>query len=60
VRVYSNDIPGISSVAFVTPGGQKVLIALNTGSQWQQFNIEFNGKTASVSLNGGAVATYVW
>ncbi|MGN6296379.1 MAG: glycoside hydrolase family 30 protein [Ginsengibacter sp.] len=60
VRIHSSDIPEISSVAFLTPGGQKVLIALNTGSQWQQFNIEFNGKTASASLNSGAVATYVW
>ena len=60
VRIYSSEIPGISSVAFLTPGGQKILIALNTGSQWQQFNIQFDGKTASASLNSGAVATYVW
>jgi glucosylceramidase len=60
VRIYSSEIPGISSVAFLAPDGQKILIALNTGSEWQQFNIEFNGKTASASLNGGAVASYIW
>ncbi|MEO9020918.1 MAG: glycoside hydrolase family 30 beta sandwich domain-containing protein [Ginsengibacter sp.] len=59
-RIQSGDIPGISNVAFLTPDGEKVLIVLNTGSQWQQFNIKFNGKTAATSLNGGAVATYIW
>ncbi|MEO8823912.1 MAG: glycoside hydrolase family 30 beta sandwich domain-containing protein [Ginsengibacter sp.] len=60
IRIYSSDVSGISSVAFLTPGGKKVLIVLNTGSQWQQFNIQFNGKTASASLNSGAVGTYIW
>ena len=60
IRIYSSDVSGISNVAFLTPGGQKVLIVLNTGSQWQQFNIQFNGKTASTSLNSGTVATYIW
>jgi glucosylceramidase len=60
IRIYSSDVSGLSSVAFLTPDGKKVLIVLNTGSQWQQFNIQFNGKMASSSLNSGAVATYIW
>jgi glucosylceramidase len=59
-RIQSSDIPGLANVAFQIPDGKKVLIVLNTGSQWQQFNIKFNGKTASTSLNGGAVGTYIW
>jgi glucosylceramidase len=59
-RIQSSDIGGLANVAFLTPTGQKVLIVLNTGSQGQQFNIKFNGKTASTSLNSGAVATYIW
>ncbi len=60
VRIYSSDVSAISSVAFLAPDGQKVLIVLNTGRRWQQFNIQYKGKTAYTSLNGGAVATYVW
>jgi len=60
IRIQSTDVSGIANVAFLTPEGKKVLIVLNTGSQWQQFNIKFDGKTASTSLNGGAVGTYIW
>jgi glucosylceramidase len=59
-RILSSDVSGLSNVAFLTPDGEKVLIVLNTGSQWQQFNIKVNGKTAFTSLNGGAVGTYIW
>ncbi len=60
IRIQSSDIPDVANVAFLTPDGKKVLVVLNTGTQWQQFNISFNGKTASTSLNAGAVATYIW
>ena len=59
-RIQSGDVAGLANVAFLTPDGKKVLIVLNTGTQWQQFNISFDGKIASTSLNGGAVATYTW
>ncbi len=60
VRVSSN-IPGnLQNVAFVTPTGQKVLIVLNNGTSSQTFTVQFNNKNFSTTLNGGAVATYVW
>lgn len=59
-RIQSSDVPGLANVAFLTPDGKKVLIVLNSGNQLKQFNIKFNGKTASTSLNGGAVGTYIW
>jgi glucosylceramidase len=60
VRVSSN-IPGnLQNVAFVTPTGQKVLIVLNDGASSQTFTVQFNGNNFSTTLNGYAVATYVW
>lgn len=59
-RIQSGDIPGIANVAFLTPEGKKVLIVLSTENHSQQLNIKFNGKTASTSLKGGAVGTFIW
>jgi glucosylceramidase len=59
-RIFATDIPNIANVAFQTPDGKKVLIVMNTSNEWQQFNIKFDGKIVATSLNGGAVATYVW
>jgi len=60
VRVASNIAGTLQNVAFVTPGGKKVLIVLNTGSGAQTFTVQFNGKNFSTTLNGYAVGTYVW
>lgn len=59
-RIQSSEISGLPNVAFVTPKGKKVLIVINTTGKEQSFNIKFSAKTAVASLNGGAVATYVW
>ena len=50
----------LSNVAFKTPAGKKVLIVLNDGTTDLNFNIRYIGKTASVNLSQGSVATYVW
>lgn len=60
VRVASTQTSNLLSVAFKNPEGKKVLIVLNTASTTEAFNIKFNGKTVTTSLNGGAVATFVW
>jgi glucosylceramidase len=60
VRINS-DLPGnLPNVAFKTPQGKKVLIVLNDNSTGQQFNLKFNGKSVTVTLDKGAVGTYVW
>jgi len=60
VRVSSN-IPGnLQNVAFVTPTGQKVLIVLNNQANTETFTVQFNGKNFSATMNGYAVATFVW
>jgi glucosylceramidase len=60
VRIDSNTPDNLTDVAFKTPDGKKVLIVLNTSSSLQTFNISFNNKIVTTSLNGGAVATYIW
>lgn len=60
VRIGSN-IPGnLQNVAFKTPEGNKVIIVLNDGPNFEMFNIEYNGKWFTTSLDAGAVGTFVW
>jgi glucosylceramidase len=37
-----------------------VLIVENDGTTAETFNIKYNQKQISTTLNAGAVATYVW
>ncbi len=59
-RIFTTDIPNLTNVGFTTPDGKKVLIVMNTTSERQSFDIRYKGNGATTSLNGGAVATYVW
>ena len=60
VRISTN-VPGqLNNVAFKTKDGKKVLIVINDGSEAQTFNIQFNNKIVTSSLDSGAVATYIW
>ena len=60
VRIASNNIETLPNVAFTTPGNKKVLIVANDNNSPQTFTISYNGKNASATLEGKAVATYVW
>lgn len=60
VRIASSQSGAMSTVAFKNPEGKKVLIVLNNGANAEVFNIRFNGKTVTTSLNNGAVGTYIW
>lgn len=60
VRISSNIIGNLQNVAFRTPSGKKVLIVLNDGNRFESFNIEYNGKKVTASLNPGSVGTFVW
>jgi len=59
-RIGSNIAGNLNNVAFKTPDGKKVLIVENDGSASEIFNIKYNGKWAVVSLDAGAVGTFVW
>lgn len=60
VRLGSNIAGNLQNVAFRTPQGKKVLIILNDGQNFEMFNIEYNGKWFTTSLDAGSVATFVW
>lgn len=59
-RIESNNSGNLYSVAAKRPDGKKVLIVENDGSTAQTFNINFNGRWVSPSLDAGAVGTFVW
>jgi glucosylceramidase len=60
VRITSNLTGNLNNVAFKTPTGKKVLIVENDGNSAAQFNIKYNGKWITTSLESGSVGTYIW
>ncbi len=60
VRVASNITNDLQNVAFITPGGKKVLIVLNDSNTVKEFAIKFKGRSARVSFAPGSVGTFVW
>ncbi|MFN2313077.1 MAG: glycoside hydrolase family 30 beta sandwich domain-containing protein [Bacteroidales bacterium] len=60
VRVSSNLQGNLPNVAFITPDGKKVLIVVNTAPAKKNFNVKFRGNTLQLSLEAGAVGTWVW
>ena len=50
----------LPNVAFRTPSGRYVLIAMNDGKTTQSFNVSYGGRIVTHSLSVGSVATYVW
>jgi glucosylceramidase len=60
VRVSTNMPGDLPNVGFLTTDGRKVLIVLNTTPSKRNFNVRFRGFTVPLSLDGGAVGTYVW
>ncbi len=60
VRIASDNETTLPNVAFKNTDGSKVLIVLNTAANAQTFNIKFNSKIVSTTLDAGAVATYKW
>jgi glucosylceramidase len=59
-RIASSALGSLENVAFITPAGKKVLIAENESNNAVTFNIRYKGKWVPVSLDGGAVGTFVW
>lgn len=60
VRIGTNDISGLSQVAFQRPDGKKVMIALNEGNNPVTFAIGYKNQTAVHTLPAQSVATYSW
>jgi glucosylceramidase len=60
VRVSSNITGSLNNVAFKRPDGKVVLIVENDSDASATFNISFNNKKATATLDGGSVGTFVW
>lgn len=60
VRIASNLSGNLQNVAFKTPEGKKILIVENDGNTPESFNIKYNGKWVTTSLEAGSVGTYIW
>jgi glucosylceramidase len=60
VRIASDLLSNIQTVAFKNTDGSKVLVVLNAGGTDQNFNIKYSSKMVNTSLKAGAVATYIW
>ena len=60
VRIATNNVGNLTNVAFITPTGKKILIVVNIGATSELYNIKYNGKWVTSSLDAGAVGTYVW
>jgi glucosylceramidase len=60
VRIASNLNGNLNNVAFKTPAGKKVLIVENDGTATELFNIKYNGRWVTTSLESGSVGTYTW
>jgi len=60
VRLGSNILGQLPNVAFRTPEGKNVLIALNESTAIQSFNISLGGKWITASLPAGTAGTFVW
>ncbi|WP_035468354.1 glycoside hydrolase family 30 protein [Algoriphagus mannitolivorans] len=60
VRIDSNELDGLSHVAFQRPDRKKVLIVLNDSKEKQVFEIKEKEKVILAELNPGAVGTWVW
>jgi glucosylceramidase len=50
----------LPNVAYRTPAGRHVVVAMNDGNRTQTFNISYRGRIVTHSLGVGSVATYVW
>jgi glucosylceramidase len=60
VRIGSNQLEQLSTVAFLTPDGKVVLVAVNTGNFPKTFQIEYYGRSVTATLQPESAATYVW
>ena len=60
VRLGSTALEQLPNVAFRTPEGKTVLLALNETDQAQTFNINAGKQWITAALAAGTVGTFVW
>ena len=60
VRVYSSNTPAIASVAFQNLDGSMALIAYNSSTTRQTFQVQWGTQSFSYTLPATAAATFTW
>jgi glucosylceramidase len=60
VRVYSNNTPSITDVAFQNPDGSMTLIAFNDSATSSTFNVQWGTQSFSYTLPSLSAATFTW
>ena len=59
-RINSSRISHLPNVAFLTKGGNIVVVVLNDGDEEINFNINSNEQSIHSSLTAGSIGTYIW
>jgi glucosylceramidase len=60
IRINSNNIGNLQTVAFKTPAGKTVLVILNEGKNVENFNISYHDKWITNAIPPESAATFVW
>lgn len=60
VRVASNSDGPIHTVAFITPGGGKVLLAMNESKEAVKVDIQFKGQSIIYTFPAETILTFNW
>ncbi|MGD0787212.1 MAG: chitobiase/beta-hexosaminidase C-terminal domain-containing protein [Terracidiphilus sp.] len=60
VRIYTSNTPAIASVAFENPDGSMALIAYNSSTASQSFQVQWGTQSFSYTLPATAAATFTW
>jgi glucosylceramidase len=59
-RIYSANVAGIISAAFLNADGSKVLVAFNDSPGAVAFQVQWGSQVLSYSLPGNACVTFTW
>ena len=57
-RISSNIQGNLNNVAFKTPSGKIIVLVVNDGNTNEVFNIKYNGRWFTTSLQSGSVGTF--
>jgi glucosylceramidase len=60
LHIDSNVVGTVNNVAFKNPDGSIALVAENTGTSAQTFQVSYGGSSFGYTLPAGAMATFTW
>lgn len=60
IRIASDNVGQLQTVAFKTPNNKTVVVVLNEGNSVANFTMSYHGKWVVHAIAAGTAATYVW